>query len=447
MERLIEITKEFKREGYEFYLVGGSVRDHILGIESNDYDFCTDALPPETERILSRFGDVYKIGEKFGTIGCHVPFKVEVTTYRTERYSSDSRNPVVEYSTSLIEDLSRRDFTVNSIAWDLDSGEIVDPFNGIEDIFRRTISCPSDPNVAFKEDPLRLMRAIRFSNKFNFYITKETKVAILYNSSRLSIVKKERIADELGKILLLDNPSNGVRDLVDFGLMNYIVPEFLALRELSQGKHHMKDAEEHTYMVMDNSRIKTIPFMLSCFLHDIGKPKTYTNDGKDTHFYSHQFVGAEMAKEILSRLRFDGDTIDFVYTLIQFHMTPIGLYEDFEKGNIKLSTVKRIIRKVGEDRVPFLVELVRCDLRGTNDRRDRFFNAISSMFNKALEDKPCEIESPLDGNTIMKEFNLKPSKLIGEIKDYLIELVIEGEPFDPIERIRNFLRERGEYVK
>jgi poly(A) polymerase len=439
------IAERFEGSGYQFLEVGGSVRDSIMGREPSDYDFCTDATPGVIKLLLHDLGDIYTVGEEFGTIGLmHEGLKLEITTFRAEIYPQDSRKPKVEFGYSLMEDLRRRDFTINSIARRPINGAIYDYFGGIQDIQERLIRLVGGTQ-RFEEDPLRMMRAIRFASQLGFGF-QDIKME---HPERLEIISSERIHDELVKILESPNPSFGVRNLCAFGLMQYIIPEIEQLLLINQGRHHIKDAFQHTMDVLERSVAidfgeSNLKFRLACLLHDIAKPVTRTEDDNDVHFYGHQDVGAEMAKDRLQALRFDTDTIEAVYTLIKFHMYPILLEKE---KSLKRAVIRRMIRKIGPDYVRMLLSLVRCDLYSSASPRQEFVSRLEKVVEGCLTEHPEMIVSPLTGDEIMERFGLVPGKRIGELKDYLLGLVLDGK-LDPEDKetAERILREEFDFL-
>jgi poly(A) polymerase len=417
------IAEKFAESNYEAFVVGGHVRDELLGRASTDVDFATDALPQDTKRLLEQFGNVYTVGEEYGTIGLIAgEYKIEVTTYRGEVYPSDSRKPNVAFGQYLRGDLERRDFTINALARDALVGGIIDYFGGLEDLKNKVIRCVGNDTGRFNEDPLRMMRAVRFACQLHFDL--DVKIE---NPERLSIISNERIKDELVKILLSDRAAYGIRSLCDLGLMRYIIPEFLELN-IPQGRHHIKDAFEHSLLVLKKgTKIDygedNLVFRLACLLHDIAKPETKTEDESGIHFYAHHHVGAEKAAKILERLRFDKDTIKRVCHLIRYHMNPLVLQKERE---IKKRTIRRMIRSVGEANIYMLLNLVRCDTKSSSNPRHKFILALTHLVEECMQEQPETLISPLSGDEIMKIFNLKPGKLVGEIKSHLTNLVVDG---------------------
>jgi poly(A) polymerase len=427
------LATEFNSKGFNLYEVGGSVRDSLMKRTPHDWDLTTDATPDQIHDVVDNLGyPVYTVGEKFGTIALDVNGnKVEITTYRDEVYTSNSRKPQVTYGKSLIKDLSRRDFTIGAVARNPKTGAIVDPFGGQDDIIKRVVKCVGDDDARFDEDPLRMLRAVRFACQLGF------KLEVTINHpERLRIVSKERVRDEFVKIILTDRASWGLKRLCQFGLMDYIFPEFVQLQHIAQGKNHIKDAFDHSLLVLTKGSMiehgdDTLVFRLACMLHDIGKPETKREDETGVHFYNHHNVGAAKARIALRRLRFDNDIIDRVDTLVGLHMAPIILNRDITDGTIKKKVIMRLVRKAGENNIDLLMDLVKCDIRSSNNPRYKFMTILQRLVKETLAEHPCEIKSPIDGNEIMAEFNFKPTvangKLIGSIKEYLCDMVINGE--------------------
>ncbi len=422
------LAKKFIKNGFELWEVGGHVRDSLIGRESHDHDLTTNAGPQDIKRLLGGLGSIYTVGEKYGTIGLHNNgVLVEITTFRTEAYQSISRKPTVVFGTSLAEDVARRDFTINAIARNPLTGEIVDHFKGKEDITQRVIRCVGNDDDRFDEDPLRMLRAIRFACQLNF-----TLRVNITKPERIAIVSKERIRDELQKIMLSTRASFGIEKMCSMGLMPYIMPEFEALKHIEQGKNHMKDAYAHSLLVLrKGSKIDhaddDLVFRFACMLHDIGKPDTKTEDETGVHFYGHDNVGARKAKKLLQRLRVEKEVTNRICRLIKYHMTPIVLQREIVRGKIKRRIIMRLVRKVGERDIGLLLDLVKCDIRSSKNPRYKFVTILNRMVNECLKEHPDLITSPINGLEIMEEFGLKPSTDVGSIKSYLTELVVDGK--------------------
>lgn len=412
------IIQELEKNGYEAFAVGGCVRDIILGREPNDWDITTNALP---EIILKTFKHTIPTGIKHGTVTVMIdrePF--EVTTYRIDGEYTDNRHPdQVIFTSKLEEDLSRRDFTINAIAYNYSKG-IVDPFQGLEDIKRGVIKTVGNPHERFNEDALRMIRAIRFSCQLAFDINDETLEAIKLNCELIKNVSIERIRDEFTKILLSKTPSYGIENLRFSGLLQYFLPEVLAMYGFDQrNPHHDKDVYTHTLMVVDNTEPR-LSLRLSALLHDIAKPATFSIDDKGIgHFYDHNTKGVEMSEYILRRLRYGNDTIKKVQNLVYDHMS--------RYDNLRSSTIKKIITRVGEDNLADLFNLQESDIKASAPPFD--FSGIDYLKKKShqiLEQRQplCIKDIAINGSDLIK-LGLQPGKAIGEILQHLLEKVLE----------------------
>ena len=431
-EMIKNIAIEFTIAGHEIYEVGGSVRDELLGRIPSDFDFAVSSLPDETLRILDKFCSentgyaVYSIGKEYGTIGLvdKNGIKMEFTTYRGEVYPTNSRKPNVVFGNSIVEDLARRDFTINAIARDATSGEYLDPFDGEGDINRKVIKCVGSDD-RLDEDPLRMLRAYRFGAQLGFAVEVEIK-----HPERLKIISAERIRDELNKILLSENATIGIAYLYHTKLIDYIIPELLELVDLEQGHSHIHDAFNHTLSVLaracgyDVGEDKLI-LRLAALLHDIGKKAAHTVTATGPHFYGHHNLSFEIAGTILRRLKYDGDTIERVTNLVHMHMEPIMM---LTSGSLNKRSVSRLIRRMNatkHDDMELLLKLSTCDVGSTARPRVEFIDEMRRLVKECQEVLP-EQKSPLTGYEIMLILNIKPGTLIGDIKDFLIEQVIEG---------------------
>jgi poly(A) polymerase len=437
-EIITKLAQAFARHGKELYLVGGTVRDELLGRDSHDIDCATNALPDEIKAIAQETNPLHivPIGEKFGTIQLHYatdaePLVVEITTYRGERYTPGSRHPDVQFTTSLIEDLRRRDFTINAIAKNPLTGEIIDPFDGQYDLFYWTIRAVENPMQRFEDDPLRLLRAVRFAFQLNFGIEKETGDAIVAQAKSITTISWERIRDELVKAFLMPysrtsgrNPDAIIRMLKRMQLIDYILPEVNALCGVDQPPHHHLDVFNHT-MIVFNLVPPRLTVRLVALLHDIGKPATKTMDGDVAHFYGHEDVGAEMARHILRRLKFDNSTVEHVAKVISMHMRVNRYSSAWSDG-----AVRRLVVDAGET-IDDLLDLAVAD--GASDR-DEPYEVVKARIDELRERiqhvqsqvKEHPIQSPLDGNELMALFGRKPGPWLREVKQRLQDLVIEG---------------------
>ena len=422
------ISNLYKSKGFDFYLVGGAVRDGILDVPTKDFDFTTNASPEDSIKLLNDEGyKTTEVGRAFGTIELQLEENsIHITTYRKDTYESGSRNPKIEVADDLYTDLSRRDFTINAIAYEIDSGELIDPFSGLKDLANGVITTPDDPIISFSDDPLRMLRVCRFVSTHGFTPDDKTYIAIKDNIERIKIVSVERVRGELVKLLVGKNPSLGLRVFVESGLSLYVMPELNELKMEVDPNHHHKDVYEHTLTVVDRVSPKAIS-RLSALLHDVGKPKTKGIENGKVHFRHHEVVGAKMTKEILKNLKFDKKTIQAVAHLVEQHLRP----HTFKMGWSD-SAVRRYIVDAGEY-IDELNELVRADVTTKNKEKEKeIFDNLDLMEKRIEEVKEKEeiskLRPPLTGDEVMKLFNLQPGPRVGEIMKALYEQRInEGE--------------------
>lgn len=429
------LTERFHEHGRQLFLVGGPVRDQLLGRPTHDLDFATDAPPEVTRQILeeAKPDAVYSIGEKFGTIGAIFDgVNVEITTFRSEQYEPGSRKPVVRYGQSLEEDLARRDFTINAMARDLLTNALIDPFGGRADLQAKIIRAVGTPSERFTEDPLRLLRAIRFVAQLGFELEPETREAIARAASLLAQVSRERILEEMNRLLLAPHASRGLRLLADLGLLDAFLSEVVNLRRTTQGKRS-KDVFEHTLRVIDRTRPDLV-LRWAALLHDIGKPKTIVQTDHEIHFPGHEHVGERLSAEILTRLRADSHLISRVSRLAGLHMRANQYEDEWTDG-----AVRRLVRDAGTD-FPLLLELSTADV--TSYRAAKVAAAVERARRlgeraRILEEEASieQIKSPLDGNDLMEMFQKGPGPWIKVVKDYLLDQVLEGN-LGPNDRAR-----------
>ena len=434
------LAQAFKAKGFTLALVGGPVRDAILARLGNDLDFTTNAHPLETKKILQSWADnVWDTGIAFGTVaGKRGDTTVEVTTYRTEQYDPESRKPEVEYGDSIHGDLSRRDFTVNSMALELtgDEPEFIDPFNGLQDLAAKVLRTPIRAEDSFNDDPLRMMRAARFATQLDFAIAPDVLAAIKYLAHRISIISAERVRDEFVKILMSPNPRIGITVLVDTGLADIVLPEIPKLRLEVDEHHHHKDVYEHSITVLEQAmeledRLggPNLVIRLAALLHDIGKPKTRAFiEGGGVSFHHHEVVGARLVKKRLQALRFDNDTIDAVELLTALHLR----FHGYGEGEWTDSAVRRYVRDAGE-LITHLHVLTRADCTTRNKIKAARLSATYDSLEKRIEvlmeqEELSKIRPDLDGSQVMQLLNLKPSREVGEAMDFLMELRLEQGP-------------------
>ena len=431
-EIIITLAKAFYARHKQLYIVGGTVRDVLLHREeSNDADLATDATPDETKQIVAPTHPtaVVLVGERFGTVRLHYPYRViEITTFRSEKYNPESRKPEVCFGTVLEDDLLRRDFTINAMALHPLNGRIIDPFGGQQDLEAHILrAVGNEPDKRFDEDPLRLLRAVRFAAQLDFTIEAETRRSIIRQSAKLQKISRERIRDEMNKLLLSPHPAKGLDLLVELGLMEWIVPEVLALRGVSQQPQRTvrtKDVYAHVLRVVERSSPRLV-CRWSALLHDIAKPRTRTVEDGRVHFFGHEELGAYMARDILKRLHFDRDFIESVSKIVRLHMRANAYTPDWTEG-----AVRRLMLDSG-DNLADLLDLSRADI--TSYREDKVTRAAARVAELAgrcqrlkEEAERVPLKSPLDGNELMAMFGRGPGPWLRPIKEHLLGLVIDG---------------------
>lgn len=431
---ILRLAQDFHAQQKQLYMVGGTVRDVLLHRgKSADADLATDAHPDEIKRLVAptRPNAIVLVGERFGTVRLHYESNiVEITTFRTERYNPESRKPEVCFGTDLLEDLRRRDFTINAMARDPLNGHIIDPFGGRQDLEAHILRAVSDePDKRFDEDPLRLLRAVRFAAQLDFTIEPQTRRSIRRQASKLQKISRERIRDEMNKLLLSDHPARGLDLLVELELMLSIVPEVVELRGVSQQPTPRapatKDVYAHVLRVVERSSPRLVA-RWSALLHDIAKPRTKTVEDNKVHFFNHEDVGAYMARDILKRLHFDRDFIESVSRIVHLHMRANAYTAEWTDG-----AVRRLMIDANDD-LPDLLDLSRADI--TSYRVDKVARASARVTELAercqrLKEEATRVplRSPLDGNELMEMFGRGPGPWLRPIKDHLLGLVIDGE--------------------
>ena len=435
-----DLAKQFKAAGFKLALVGGPVRDAILGRLGNDLDFTTDALPKQSEKILEKWADsVWDIGAAFGTVaGKKGEITVEITTYRSESYDPSSRKPDVEFGKSIEADLARRDFTINAMALELTTEQptFIDLFNGVTDLQNKLIKTPGKPEDSFTDDPLRMMRAARFMSQLNFAVDPAIITAIKNMSSRLEIISAERIRDEFTKIILSPAPRIGITLLVETGLADYFLPEVPKLKLEIDEHHHHKDVYEHSLTVLEQAigleqRLggPNLTLRLAALLHDIGKPKTkQLIPGGGVSFHHHEVVGARMCKERLKKLRFDNHLINDVAKLTFLHLR----FHGYGSGEWTDSAVRRYVRDAGE-LLTHLHLLTRADCTTRNKKKADGLAKTYDQLEKRIEDLMAQeelnkIRPDLTGDEIMQILGIKPSPIVGKAYEFLLELRLEHGP-------------------
>jgi poly(A) polymerase len=432
------LAERFTDAGKRIYLVGGIVRDLLLGRELRepDFDLTTDARPDETKRLLSGFADaVWDQGERFGTIGAKIGGRTfEITTHRADAYRPESRKPDVEFSDAIEADLSRRDFTVNAMALSLPDPQLVDPFGGAADLASGTLRTPSGPEVSFSDDPLRMMRAARFVAGYGLAPEPGLVDAVLSMRDRLEIVAAERIRDELDKLLVVDDPSAGLWFLVDTGLADLFLPELSAMRLEQDPIHRHKDVLAHSIAVTANTRPERV-VRLAALLHDIGKPRTRAIGPNGVSFHHHEVVGARMARKRMTALRYSKDDIDAVAKLVELHLR----FHTYKMGWTD-SAVRRFVRDAG-DQLERLVELTRCDCTTRNVRKAKALAARMDELEVRIaelqeQEELASIRPDLDGRQVMEQLGLAPGPEVGRAMAFLFELRLEEGPLGEAEARR-----------
>ena len=453
------LATAFHESGHELALVGGPVRDAFLDRPINDLDFTTNATPDQILQIVKPISDAHwDIGRAFGTIGARIAGeKVEITTYRSDSYDGQTRKPEVVFGHRLEDDLLRRDFTVNALALRLPGLTLVDPANGIDDLLAGVLRTPISPEISFGDDPLRMMRAARFTAQLGFTLDVDTAEAMEAMADRIRNISAERIGDELSKLLCADDPHVGIELLVDSGLCDRVMPEIPALRLEVDEHHHHKDVYQHTLTVLDQaigyekSRGSfdgpDLIVRLAALLHDIGKPGTRRLEpGGVVSFYHHDLVGAKLAKKRLRALRFDNDTISAVARLTELHLRFFG----YTEGAWTDSAVRRYVRDAG-DQLERLHILTRADVTTRNRRKaDRLGFAYDDLEQRikelAEQEEMAAVRPDLDGEQIMAVLGVGPGREVGEAYRYLLEQRLDDGPLGEEEatrRLTSWWAERG----
>ncbi len=459
------LAQAFAAAGHELAIVGGPVRDALLGHPTHDLDFTTDAHADVILRIVKPISTAqWDIGREFGTIGARirdpdtgVAEQVEITTYRADSYDGVTRKPTVEFGDTLEGDLARRDFTVNSMALRVPERTLVDPTGGVEDLIARRLRTPADPHVSFGDDPLRMLRAARFSSQLQFDVDPATVEAMAQLRDTLAIVSPERIQSELVRLLGTPDPVRGIRLLVETGLMERFLPEVPALRLEVDEHHHHKDVYEHSLTVLQQaiSLEKTrhpdaapdIALRLAALLHDIGKPATRRLEpGGGVTFHHHDIKGARLARKRLKVLKFDSATTDAVCQLIELHLRFFG----YAEGAWTDSAVRRYVRDA-EAQLERLHILTRADVTTRNKRKAaRLSGAYDDIERRIAELAAAEelgaMRPELDGNRIQEVLGIAPGREVGEAYKFLLEVRLDEGMIGPDaaeQRLREWWASRG----
>ncbi len=431
LQREVEPLKDaFEKAGKRLYLVGGVVRDLFLGVleeASADIDLTTDATPDEIENIVGPISDtMWLVGKRFGTITIEISRrKFEITTHRAESYDPNSRKPLVKFSTSIKEDLSRRDFTINAMAMELtgSASKLIDPYGGLQDLLSRKLATPGDAEDSFNDDPLRMLRAARFISRFALNPTKDVSDAAVELRERLNVVSPERVREELSKLLVLPDPSVGLWFLVDTGLFDVFLPEIPALALEQDPIHRHKDVLAHTIAVVSKTSPDLI-LRLAALLHDIGKPQTREIGPSGVSFHFHDVVGARMARKRLQALRFSSQEIESISKLVELHLR----FHTYKAGwNDR--AVRRYVRDAGS-LLEQLNELTLADVTTRDQTKVRFFHEKMAELKERIQvlseqEELASIRPELDGNEVMAILGVGPSKDVGDAMDYLLEIRLD----------------------
>jgi len=432
------VVDELKKKNYEAYLVGGCVRDLLREVEPQDWDVATNAKPAEIERIFPKcFAD-----NKFGTVTVLTASKdpklkeVEITPFRTEEKYTDKRHPdKVEWAKTIKEDLARRDFTINALAAGLEDSElkIIDFFEGQKDLEKRIIRAVGNPEDRFSEDALRILRAVRFATVLDFEIEKKTAQAVKKNAPWLQAISKERIRDELLKIIMAEKAADGVDLLREIGLLKYIIPELEEGYKVSQNKHHIYDCYEHALLSLKYAAKKNFNkyVRLAALFHDIGKPRAKRGEGPDATFYNHEVIGAKMTAQILNRLRFSKKDIEKVVKLVRYHLF---YYNVDEVGE---ASVRRLVRQVGIENMDELLEVRMADRIGSGCPKAEPYKLrhLRYIIERVSQDPISVKMLKVNGNGVMKILNIPGGPKIGWILDVLLGYVLA----DPKKNKKDFL--------
>jgi poly(A) polymerase len=433
-----DLGRMFAAAGHELALVGGPVRDAMLGRRHNDLDLTTSARPDEIQRLLDPWADAtWDIGRAFGTIGSRKgPFQVEITTYRSDQYDASSRKPAVDFGDTLEGDLGRRDFTVNAMAVRVPSRDFVDPYGGVVDLAHGILRTPGRPEDSFSDDPLRMMRAARFAAQLGFEVDPGVVAAMTAMAGRIEIVSAERVREELVKLVLAAHPRRGLTLLVETGLAALVLPELPALVLESDEHHRHKDVYEHTLTVLEQSidledRLGGPDFVsrFAALMHDVGKPRTrrFLADGSVT-FHHHDVVGAKLTRKRMQALRFSGDDTDSVSTLVELHLR----FHGYGEGQWTDSAVRRYVRDAG-DQLERLHVLTRADCTTRNrdkaEQLRRTYDDLEARIERlSAEEELAAIRPDLDGSQIMEILGIPPGPQVGEAYRFLLELRLDEGP-------------------
>ena len=433
------IINKLKKHGFEAFVVGGCVRDLLRGDAPKDWDVATSAKPEEIQKVFPK--SFYE--NKFLTVTVQTGSKdsstkeVEITTYRSESKYTDKRHPdEVKFAKNIQEALARRDFTINAIAIGLlksDVNKVIDPFGGQQDLKDKIIKAVGVAQDRFSEDALRTMRAVRFATTLDFTIEGKTAIAIKKNASLLKAISKERIRDELVKIIMADKAAQGIEMLRELGLLKHIMPELEEGYQVTQNKHHVYDCYEHALFSLKYAAQKgfNLYVRMAALLHDIGKPKSKRGEGPNATFYNHEVIGARMAAQLLTRLRFSQKDAEKITKLVRFHLFYYNVDEVTE------SSVRRLVRQVGQENTEELLQVRMCDRIGSGVPKAEPYKLrhLKYVIDKVSQDPISVKMLKVTGNDVMKELDIQPGPKVGQILDILLSYVLE----DPKNNQKEFL--------
>ncbi len=441
-----QLAARLAKGGHRAYLVGGSVRDSLLDREIGDVDIATEARPDAIEAALRPWADaVWMQGQRFGTIGCEKDGeRFEVTTFRADVYRPESRKPEVTFSDDIVTDLSRRDFTVNAMAIALDDPTLVDPFDGLPDLAARRLRTPLSPEVSFDDDPLRMLRAARFVATLGFAPVPEIIAAIGDMRERLSIVSAERVRDELSKLLLAEDPSPGLWLIARTRLADEFLPELNAMQLEQDPIHRHKDVLAHTIAVVAKTSPR-LKLRLAALMHDVGKPRTRGFGPQGVTFHHHEVVGARIARERLTALRYPTEVIADVTKLVELHLR----FHTYAMGWTD-SAVRRYVRDAG-DLLDDLNELTRSDCTTRDARKaDALARRMDELEARIAElreqEELARIKPPLDGRQVMEFLGVAPGPIVGRALTFLLDLRLDEGPLsdaDAYARLAWWAKEQG----
>src|SRR6185369_13358428 len=434
-----ELGKRFAAAGHEIHLVGGSVRDALLGKLGDDLDFATSAHPDETQRILSGWAEaLWTTGIDFGTVGAaRHGLRLEITTFRAEAYDRVTRNPIVNYGTNLLDDLKRRDFAINAMAVSVPDHVFFDPYGGLADLSARVLRTPGPAEVSFGDDPLRMLRAARFASKLEFSVDPAVLAAMTAMAPDLDRITAERIRDEFSKLMLGADPITGLRLLVETGLADRFLPELSGLKlEIDEHAQH-KDVYEHTLIVVANAvRLEgdsgpDFVLRMAALMHDVGKPATKDvgREGR-VSFHHHEVVGARLTKQRMKAMKYPKDVTSAVVELVALHLRFYG----YGRGEWTDSAVRRYVTDAG-DLLPRLHKLTRSDCTTRNKRKaaglSADYDALEERIARiAAEEDLARVRPDLDGNAIMELLGVPPGPIVGQAWRFLKELRLDRGPLD-----------------